>query len=121
MTIKLNEENGGKLVALVASGKLTKADYDYCIPEFERLIKQHGKLRVMLDISDFHGWIEGSALWEEMKFDFKHYNDFERIAVVGDKKWHQKIATFSKPFTKAAIQYFNHAESAEAMKWLREV
>ena len=31
------------------------------------------------------------------------------------------MATFCKPFTKATIRYFDHAEAVEARKWLEEV
>ena len=37
MPIQLNEENGGKLLAVHVSGKLAKADYEHFVPEFERL------------------------------------------------------------------------------------
>ena len=52
------------------------------MPEFERLLRQHGRLRVLVDMSDFHGW-EGSAVWEDIKFDIKHFADIERAAMVG--------------------------------------
>ena len=42
MSIKLNEENGGKVLEVHVSGKLVKADYEHFVPEFERLIRQHG-------------------------------------------------------------------------------
>ena len=119
MPIQLNEENGGKILAVRVSGKLVKADYEYCVPEFERLLRQHGKLRVLFDLTGFHGW-EAGALWDEIKFDIKHFADIERIAVVGDKKWQHGMATFFKPFTKATTQYFDHANATEARKWLGE-
>jgi hypothetical protein len=37
MPIKLNEEDGGKLINVQVSGKLEKADYEHFEPEFERL------------------------------------------------------------------------------------
>jgi hypothetical protein len=107
MPIRLNEENGGRILAFSVSGKLVKADYEYCVPEFERLLRQHGKLRVLFDLTDFHGWDAG-ALWDEIKFDMKHFADIERIAVVGDKKWQYGMATFFKPFTEATAKYFDH-------------
>ena len=67
MAIQLNEENGGKLLAVGVSGKLAKADYEHFVPEFERLVQQHGKLSVLFDMTDFHGWDAG-ALWEDTKF-----------------------------------------------------
>ena len=72
MPIQLNEENGGKLLAVHVSGKLAKADYEHFVPEFERLVRQHGKLRVLFDMTGFHGW-EAGALWEDIKFDVKHF------------------------------------------------
>ena len=117
MPIQFNEENGGKILVVKVSGKALKSDYDHYVPEFERLLQQHGKLRVMLDMTDFHGWDAG-ALWEDIKFDIKHFADIERLAMVGEKKWQQGMATFCKPFTKATIRYFAHSEAAEARKWL---
>jgi hypothetical protein len=89
------------------------------VNEFERLIRQHGKLRVLFDMADFHGWDAG-AVWEDIKFDIKHFSDIERLAMVGDKKWQHGMAMFFKPFTKATIRYFDQANAAEARKWLRE-
>ncbi len=119
MPIQLNEENGGKMLAVHVAGKLAKADYEHFVPEFERLVRQHGKLRVLFDMSTFHGW-EAGALWEDIKFDIKHFADIERLAMVGEKKWQHGMATFCKPFTKATIRYFDHADAAEARKWLVE-
>jgi len=42
MTIQLNEEYGGKVLAVHVSGKLAKSDYEQFVPEFERLVRQHG-------------------------------------------------------------------------------
>ena len=40
--------------------------------------------------------------------------------MVGETKWQHGMATFCKPFTTAAVRYFEHAEAAEARKWLDE-
>jgi hypothetical protein len=119
MAIQLNEENGGKIVAVHVSGKLAKADYEHFVPEFERLVRQHGKLNVLFDMAGFHGW-EGGALWDDIKFDMKHFADINRLAMVGETKWQHGMATFCKPFTKATIRYFDQADAAEARKWLGE-
>ncbi|NQV25903.1 MAG: STAS/SEC14 domain-containing protein [Rhodopirellula sp.] len=119
MPIRLNEEDGGKLLNVHVSGKLTSADYEHFVPEFERLVAQHGKLRILFDMTGFHGW-EAGALWEDIKFDIKHFADIERIAMVGETKWQHGMATFCKPFTKAKIQYFEHDAATEARSWLEE-
>ena len=119
MSIKLNEETGGKVLVVHVSGKLVKADYEHFVPEFERLIRQHGKLSVLFDMTGFHGW-EVAAMWEDTKFAIKHFADIDRMAVVGEKMWQQGMATFCKPFTKATVRYFDHPQAAEAGKWLVE-
>jgi hypothetical protein len=119
MSIKLNEETGGKVLVVHVSGKLVKADYEHFVPEFERLVRQNGKLSVLFDMTGLHGW-EAAAMWEDTKFAIKHFADIDRLAMVGEKKWQHGMATFCKPFTKATVQYFDHADSAAARKWLAE-
>ena len=119
MPIQLSEENGGTVLAVHVSGKLEKSDYEQFVPEFERLVRLHGKLRMLFDMTDFHGW-EASAAWEDFKFGVEHFADIERLAMVGEKRWQHGMAIFCKPFTKAKVRYFNHAEAAEAQKWLGE-
>ncbi len=79
MPIQLIEENGGKLFAVHVSGKLVKEDYAHFVPEFERLVSEHGKLNVLFDMAAFHGW-EVAVAWEDTKFGIHHFKDIERIA-----------------------------------------
>jgi hypothetical protein len=117
MSLQVSEENGGKLLVVRAEGKLAKADYVKFVPEFDRLVHKNGKLRVLFDMNDFHGW-GAESLWEDIKFDFKHSADIERLAMIGDAAWQHGMATFCKPFTSATIQYFDHAHAADARQWL---
>ena len=118
MPIELNDDHvGGKVLVAHVSGKLTKADYQHFVPEFERLVRLHGTVRVLFDMTGFHGWDVG-ALWEDIKFDVTHFGDIERLAMVGESRWQHGMATFCKPFTKATIRYFDHANLAAAQQWL---
>jgi SpoIIAA-like len=119
MPIQLSKEDSGKVLVIHVSGKLVKADYADFVAEFERLLKEQGKLRVLFDMAGFQGWDAGAA-WEDLKFDMKHFSDISRLAMIGDKQWQQGMAIFFKPFTKAVTRYFDRANSAEARKWLSE-
>ncbi|EGF26043.1 UspA domain protein [Rhodopirellula baltica WH47] len=35
-------------------------------------------------------------------------------------KWEAGMATFCKPFTKAAVKYFDHANIEDARAWIQE-
>lgn len=120
MSVEINEGNDGKILEVRASGKLTKEDYQHFVPEIERLIKAHGKIRVLFEMSDFHGW-ELSAMWEDIKFDLKHFRDIERLAIVGETKWEKGMAVFCKPFTAATIRYFDHDQAQAARTWIQEL
>lgn len=107
----------GKLLHVKATGKLTKESYETFAPVVDQLIEEHGKLRILFEMHDFHGWTAG-AVWEDMKFDFEHWKDIERLAIVGESKWEQDMAVFCKPFTLAKIKYFDHSKLEEAKAWL---
>src|ERR1700752_2860962 len=117
MSVELHEEQGGKLLVVKLSGKLTTEDYQGLVPRVESLMRQHGKLRMLVEMHDFHGWMAG-ALWQDIKFDLKHFSHIERIAFVGESKWEHGMAVFCKPFTTAKIRYFDHTKADEAKAWL---
>jgi SpoIIAA-like len=119
MAINLEEKNGGKLLEVSLTAKLVKEDYETFVPVVERLVKQHGKIQMLVVMHDFHGWTAG-ALWEDTKFAAHHYSDIERLAVVGEKKWQQGLTVFCKPFTTAAIRYFDYDQAAAARDWLEK-
>ncbi len=119
MPIQLKEVNDEKSITVHVSGKLISEDYEHFAPEFERLVGLHGKLRVLFDMTDFHGWTAG-AVWADTKFAMHHFSDIERLAMVGEKKWQEGMATFCKPFTKAIVKYFDHADAWAANTWLAE-
>jgi len=117
MTVDLNEPGNGRLLEVHLTGKLVKEDYEAFLPAVERLVKQHGKIRMLVEMHDFHGWTAG-ALWEDTKFAAKHFNDIERLAIIGETKWEEGMAVFCKPFTSATVRYFDHMKAAEARDWL---
>ncbi|NLF31423.1 MAG: STAS/SEC14 domain-containing protein [Planctomycetes bacterium] len=119
MPALIQEEIAGKVVEVTLSGKLTRGDYDRFVPQIEHLLAEHDKLRLLVVMTDFHGWTAG-GLWDDIKFDARHFRDIERLAFVGDKRWEKGMATFCKPFTRAKIRYFDHESVDEARRWIHE-
>jgi len=117
MPVNLMEKQDGKILEVQVSGRLVREDYRQFVPRFEQLLQTHGKLRLLFEMSDFHGW-DAEALWDDLKFDVKHFNDIERVAMVGETKWQQWMASFCRPFTSAKVRYFDKAQLAEAVAWL---
>ncbi len=117
--LELQKDSDEVVLTVKLSGKLVKADYERFVPEIERLIDKHGKVRMLCEMHDFHGWDLG-ALWEDFKFDLKHFADIERVALVGDRAWEHGMAVFCKPFTRAKVRYFDVSEADQASAWVRE-
>ncbi len=117
MAMTLKELNEGRQMAIEVSGKLEHADYERFVPEADRLIQKHGKVSVLFTMHDFHGW-SLRALWDDLKFDARHFRDFERIAVVGETRWQEWMADFCKPFTTGEVRYFDAGKESDAEIWL---
>jgi hypothetical protein len=115
--IKMVETTPGQYLEVHISGKLEREDYGAFAPAVERLIEEQGKIRMLVLLEDFRGWDAG-ALWEDIKFEVKHFNDIERLAIVGENRWEQGMAVFCKPFTTAEVKYFPHEQATEARLWL---
>jgi len=117
--LKMDIANPNAPLEITVGGKLRKEDYEEFGVLVEELIERYGKLRVLFIMDDFHGWSVG-ALWEDIKFDTQHFNDIERLALVGDRKWEKGMAVFCKPFTTAQVRYFDRAQLEDARAWLDE-
>jgi len=118
MSVNLLEKVDGKVLEVHLTGKLTEEDYAQFVPKVEELIQRHGKISMLVRMRDFHGW-DASALWEDIKFDVRHFADIERLALVGEKPWQKGMAVFCKPFTTAEVRYYEPDEEDRARAWVQ--
>lgn len=116
-TAHVDEEVRGEVLEVNLHGKLGREDYEKFVPETERMIREHGKVRILVMMHDFQGWDAG-ALWADIKWNAKHFSDIERLAVVGEKTWHRLMTGFCKPFTTAEVRYFTPDQLADAREWV---
>lgn len=101
------------------SGKLHDEDYKTFVPLVDQAIAQAGKVRMLVEFHDFHGW-DAHALWDDIKFATTHCTKMEKVALVGETKWESWMSTVCKPFTTAKIKYFDAGEISAARAWLEE-
>ncbi len=106
-------------VGFKMSGKLHDEDYKKFVPLVDAEIAKDGKVNVLGQFHDFHGW-DAKALWDDIKFSTTHCTKINRIALVGEKSWEKWMAMVCKPFTMAKIRYFDASEIEAAKKWLAE-
>ncbi len=101
------------------SGKLHDEDYKMFVPLVDAEIAKDGKVNMLAQFHDFHGW-DAKALWDDIKFSTTHCTKIKKIALVGEKPWEKWMATVCKPFTMAKIEYFDSANIEAAKAWLKD-
>jgi len=119
MIVDVEQSQEGRVVGVVIGERLHKEDYSEFVGTIEEAIARWGKIRVLFEFREFHGW-DLKAFWEDLKFDYKHFADFERIAVAGDAGWEKWMTVLCKPITKATLKYFDLTEREKAWAWLSE-
>jgi hypothetical protein len=100
-----------------AWGKLTHDDYEDFRRHVEEMIREHGSVRVMLDLNDFHGW-DLRAAWDDLKLGLQHPGKFDRCAILGDRSWEKWMTKLAKPFFR--VEYFDRSQREAAWRWLMQ-
>lgn len=118
MPVEFNSMAEGRATHVRVSGKLTRQDYEHSTPKIEKLIAKPGKVRVLLDMDEFEGWRD-DAFPENSPFEKKHLHGIERLAVVGDRKWEERMAIFCKRFLAGDVRYYERELFDEAHEWIR--
>lgn len=112
-------EENGNIVYTVATYKLEDEDYNKIVPAIKEKVIKYKMVRWYFEMQDFDGWTLG-ALWKGLKLDFQNRNNFEKIAMVGSKKWEEKLTDLMKPFTDADIRFFDPGQKEEARTWINK-
>ncbi len=61
-----------------------------------------------------------SALWEEIKFDFKFLGTIKALAIISDKKWlEESMQAFGSIIPTITAQGFESDQVDQAIEWLQ--
>ncbi len=105
-------------LSLKAIGKLTHEDYKIITPMIDSALEgvKDPKINVIIDGTELEGW-ELRAAWDDLKLGLKHGREFEKIAIVGNKKWQEYSARMGSWFISGEVKYFE--SESEALDWLQ--
>jgi hypothetical protein len=98
-------------------GKLKHEDYEVFVPMIDKALKEAKGLEVdlLVDMRGFKGW-ELVAAWDDMKFGLKHRNSFDKMAIVGNKKWEELSTKMMDHMMGGKSKFFKSRE--KALEWL---
>ena len=119
LSIGIERVNKEFFLSLKASGKLTHEDYEKINPMIDSALEgvKDPNIKVFIDGSELEGW-ELRAAWDDFKLGLKHGNNFDKIAIFGNKKWQEYTAKVGSWFISGEVKYFEDAD--EALTWLQE-
>lgn len=106
-------------LSLKVVGKLTHADYQIITPMIDSAIAtlKDPNVDVLIDATELEGW-ELRAAWDDFKLGLKHNNEFNKIALVGNKNWQEMAAKVGAWFISGEMKYFENMTDATA--WLKK-
>lgn len=97
-------------------GKVTKQDIEKFETHYKEAKNDNEKVSLLLEVENINYSLDG--LTEDMKFDMKHWNDFDKIAVVSDKKSIELGSKLPKVLPSLDVEHFSFSEKNQAMNWL---
>ena len=119
LSIGIERTGNNFFLSLKAQGKLTHKDYETITPMINSALAEvkEPKVKVFIDGTELEGW-EPRAAWDDFKLGLKHGNEFEKIAIYGNKKWQEITAKIGGWFISGETKYFENEE--DAITWLNE-
>ncbi|NQZ54470.1 MAG: STAS/SEC14 domain-containing protein [Piscirickettsiaceae bacterium] len=117
LSIGIERTGNHFFLTLKASGKLTHEDYEIITPMIDSALAtvKTPKVDALIDGTELEGW-EIRAAWDDFKIGLKHGNEFEKIAIYGNKNWQETLAKMGSWFISGEIKYFENI--SEALDWL---
>ena len=117
--LQILPESQEYILGLKATGNFTNQDYrEFLIPRLAELIKEYGRVRVLLYLEEGFQGFEKEALLSE-SFGQEHRNDFEKIAVVGGSWLLSLEMKLIMPFLAGEVRNYSRSELPEAWTWIR--
>jgi SpoIIAA-like len=107
------------VVAAVASGRVTRQDYDdTLIPAIEEAFERRDRVRCYYELGHEFAGMDAGAAWEDFRVGFGHLAGWERVAVVTDVDWIRLAIRAFRFLVRGEIRIFPMSEAAEARRWI---
>ena len=117
--IEILETFPDNVLAVRASGEVTKGDYDdILMPAARAAFEKNAKLRVYYETApDFSGFTFG-AMGDDMMLGLSYLTRWERVAVVSDVHWMRSAVDAMRIFMPCPAKSFPLRDSEAAREWI---
>lgn len=109
---------GNGILQVQLLGKLDSAAYARANDDMDAYIRDHGRFKLLLDLTGFDGWLGLAALGDHLKLVREHHHIPTRVAVLGDAAWQKLAQNLMRHFIAAESRYFDSPDRDAACAWL---
>ncbi len=107
------------VVGVRAVGKVDKAEYESkLLPEFERVVKQYGKINFIMVLETGVGNFTPGAWMDDVKAGIKHFTKWNKIAIVTDQGVVQKFTDFFSAIVPGEAKGYPISDVELAKAWV---
>lgn len=119
--IELMTDLPDRVLGLRARGEVSAQDYKtVLVPAIEEKLTKHKRARLLYVLGDDFDGYTGGAAWEDAKVGMKHLTAFERVAVVTDVDWIEKMIKAFGFVMPGEVRVFDDDDLDEARLWICE-
>ncbi len=107
-----------RVVGARISGKIPRPEFDTVAAALEAALARHDKVRFYAEMETFGG-VAMDALFQDLKFGLRHWQHFEREAVITDQDWMRCLALLApKLLPSIDVKVFARDDTASAKAWI---
>ncbi|HET6528533.1 MAG TPA: STAS/SEC14 domain-containing protein [Balneolaceae bacterium] len=116
--ISFIEFDSDNIVGMHVSDKLSDEDFDAIEVLLEERMREYDQLRLYVELEGYEGMSLKSYL-KDFKMGIKHWDRFEKEAVVTRKEWISKLTGIADELF-SEVKAFSFDEKEEAKEWVQE-
>ena len=118
--IKELAQSTEKVFAFEVTGKVTLEEEKLWIAKFDKVIESQEKVSAMVILGENASWGTWAGV-EDIKWLFKNYKKFKKIAIVSESSVWKWLVAIDSQFAKLVgvdEKYFEAHEAKEAWEWV---
>lgn len=117
--LKINESDEPNVVYMEVDGGITKEDTEKAESFIEEHYGDKAEINALAYFKKLEN-IDAAAMMKGMFIDAKHWNQYNKIALVADDDWLKNSASIADILPGINVQQYDRSEIDAAWKWLAE-
>jgi hypothetical protein len=119
--IELIEDLPEATIGFVLHGEVSGSDVEtVLLPAIEKAFDQHERIKALLVFGDDFSGSTLEAAWDDTTLGLRHWDGFERLAVVSDVAWLRHGLRAMSLLLPYPVRLFDGEEQEQAERWLSE-